>query len=386
MSLLSFLFGGGHTTQNTPPHQWGYDSDGYLTSQAQGAPQMGSQGPQVAMAPQQAPNPSASPVTPSSPTGGPSSAINSPLPGSDAHTAPVPDPNDPNAITIQGDPWKPKHTGILGQIADYILGTHINRGVVRQNMEGALEHINSNPQEAIARMAKFDPQTAMELYSKVASEQHWNAMADRSKALTDMQITKGFMPIAAGIMNRIGTDANGQPLQNIDPNAWATAKHQLMTIGQHYGMTPDQINDLVPDTPDPNVAATLAAGNFPVYRQASLAEKTTNDQGRLTVSQANERDHNIAARAAATQAANGSKNAQSNAERAGADVTAVGNKQDDFKTLHGQARTVILPDGSHGVTSPDGMTMMRNVGGQSHLYRRGSYDPKTGKTDWVLQK
>lgn len=308
MSLLSFLFGGGHPSQQQQPPvaqgpsgtQYPYDQNGNI----------------VAVPPQ-----GQAPVAPGSLVQ--HLATMAPAAPLAASAAPQPpqQPQDQAPIEVTGDSWHPRKASVLGQISDYILGTHFGKNTVRQNMEGALQHLNSDPQEAISRMTKFNPEGAMDLYSKVASEQHWNALAKREGDLTALGQTKAFMPIAAGMMNRISTGPDGQPLAQIDPAAWQAARNQLLNVGSHFGMTPEQINDLVPETPDVNVARALAAGEFPVSRQASTAEKRDEFGKLLPIRQQNANANTTRAGAAAQQANTGVINAQTSEGRLNEEIT-----------------------------------------------------------------
>lgn len=400
--ILGWLLGSGNTAANTQPHQWGYDANGYLTPTPTNGP-VPSGSPQ-AMAPQAAPNPSQSPVSPATPTGGPSPAISAPppsksslanLPSSQIAAQPndtqaaaaAPATYDPSAVTVTAqrpDNWKPKHTSFLGQLADYILGTHINEQTIRENMEGALQNLNTNPDQAIRRMAEFNPQAAMELYQKVNSEKHWNAAADRQSALTDLQGAKAFMPMVAGMVQHISTDANGQPIQNIDPNAWAAMKHQALTVAQHYHLSPDMVNDMIPDTPDPNVASALANGSFPVYRQAALAN-TVRHQGVMEgIGQQNAESNHVRAQAAMIGANNGTARVgidQGNlSERINQDGIVDSQRQQALDKKPNQQTSVMTKYGP-ALIDPSGTTMHLKRGGKTYTYVKTG--GQGGQVNWT---
>lgn len=241
--LLDLLFGA-NGPSGAPAPKWGYDADGYLTQNAM--PQPPAPG---ALVNQTA---AASPAVPLA-----QSAVNPPQP-------PQPPQGQGDPITIQGDSWQPKKAGVLGQIADYFLGTHFGKNTVRQNEEGALEHLTSNPIEAVRRMSKFDPQGAQALYSQVMREQHQGAIEKHQSDVYENMAENQAMGIARNMA------------MTATPENSAAVQQQITRYLQAKGVN----QSLIDTIPDANGSLddfkTFAQGGVPAGRQAALVEQARN--------------------------------------------------------------------------------------------------------------
>jgi hypothetical protein len=350
MGLLSMLFGGGNTPPpGVPPHRWGTDADGYLVPQmAQPQP-----GAMVQQAATQAP-----------------AAPSNQMPQAQAQAQ----PSDPNApITVTGsnpDNWKPRHNGFLGQLADYVLGTHTGSHIHRLNMEDAMQSILSNPDQALRRMAKFDPEEAEKFYNTVVDNKRMQQMADRQNSVLDLQRDRYADGMIGNMMYSVYQNAkNGQ----VDPAQYQAMRNRAIEVGNRYGK---DYASSIPETPDINDAQSFGMGVMPASRQAAVA---ATERGQ---------DMTAAARAASLKERAGfhqgelglgqdrvdigRENAGSAAENADAHSKGVANQQQRFNETH-QGKTVQSPGRpGHGQVANDGQTMVWYMpDGSRHLYLRG---------------
>jgi hypothetical protein len=245
MGLFSALFGGGHTPPpGVPPHRWGTDADGYLVPQM--APQPGAMVQQAAA---QAP-----------------AAPSNQMPQAQAQASSQPDTNTP--ITVTGtnpDNWKPRHNGFLGQLADYVLGTHTGDHIHRLNMEDAMQSILSNPDQALRRMAKFDPDEAEKFYNTVVDNKRMQQMADRQNSVLDLQRDRYADGMIGNMMYSVYQNAkDGQ----VDPAQYQAMRNRAIEVGNRYGK---DYASSIPETPDINDAQSFGMGVMPASRQAAVA-------------------------------------------------------------------------------------------------------------------
>lgn len=353
--LLDFLFGGSQAAAQAPQagHSWGYDKDGYLTQIPNGGgamptpqmPQAPAPGAVVQQAAQQAP---AMPVAQSS-------------------LAPQASEQDP--ITVQGDSWKPKKAGILGQIADYLLDTHFGKNTVRQNEEGALEHLTSNPMEAIRRMAKFDPEGAQALYHSVMREQHQAAGEKHQSDVYENMAENQAMSVARN-MASVATPENSTAVQ-AQITKYLTAK----------GVNPALIDTI----PDANGSIddfkTFAQGGVPAGRQAALVEQARNHD-----LQHGDRAASLSERGSFHKGLLGQ-----GAERIGVSQGNLDERRehDDVMETQGQERVDNKPGQMTSVMTPAGPALIDPTGNILHLKRGGKTytyikgGSKNGKVNWV---
>lgn len=350
MGLLSMLLGGaGASAGATPPRKWGTDADGYLVPQMS-QPQPGAMVQQAAA---QAP-----------------AAPSNQMPQAQAQ----PQPSDPNApITVTGtnpDDWKPRHNGFLGQLADYVLGTHTGDHVHRLNMEDAMQSILSNPDQALRRLAKFDPDEAEKFYNTVVDNKRMQQMADRQNSVLDLQRDRYADGMIGNMMYSVYQNAkDGQ----VDPAQYQAMRNRAIEVGNRYGK---DYASSIPETPDINDAQSFGMGVMPASRQAAVA---ATERGQ---------DMTAAARAASLKeragfhqgelglgrdrVTIGQENAGSAAENADAHQQGVTNQQTRFNETH-QGKTVQSPGRpGHGQVANDGQTMVWYMpDGSRHLYLRG---------------
>jgi hypothetical protein len=344
MGLLSSLFGNKPQVQQAPPHHFGYDADGYLTPQMNGG---------------------GAPVQSQAPAGSLVKQIAQQSPAAPSNQAPATDPNSPITVTGQDpDTWRPHHAGLLGQIADYILDTHIGRGVERKNMEEALQHLTSNPMEAVKRMAKFNPEAAQALYDKVTDNQRQSDNLSRQNDVLGLQKDRYLDGIVGNMMYAAS--------QKNDPALYAAARQQAITYGNRYGKD----YNYIPEQMDPANTEAFGMGVVPAARQMAVGEQVRNHDV-----QHSDRAASLSERAKFHQ---GELNlgggrlgvAQENAATSGRNADtreeSVGNTQERFNSTH-QGKTVQSPGRpGHGTVSNDGLSMTWFMpDGTKHLYLRG---------------
>lgn len=224
MSLLDVILGGSQAAATMPNgNQYDYDADGNLIPKAR-------PGALVAQAAQAAP-----------------AAPSNQAPIDVVGKAPV-------------DTWRPKKAGLLGQIADYLFDTHFGRENVRRNMQGALEHLTSNPTEAIKRLNQVDPTAATELWDKVRDNQRADDAQARMNKAADLGIDKYIDQFIAGVLNRA--------TQSDNPTAmWPKAVARAREIASRYGK---EVN--LPDIYDPMDADLNSMGVIPPAKQITLKQ------------------------------------------------------------------------------------------------------------------
>lgn len=265
-SILDLLFGGHQAAANTPPPQLGY-----MTPQLNGGGQP--QGVPPAPPPydpsrQAAPGSFVQSVAQQAPTGPLVSSATNPQAGPAPMQGSAPQapqaPADPSAIGITGDNWHPKHAGVLGQIADYFLGTHFGKNTVRQNEEGALQNLTSDPIQAVKRMAQFDPQGAQALYNQVMREQHQGAMERHYSDVYENTAENQSM----GVVRNMAMNVNDQNM--------AGTRAQVVKYMEAKNM-PQALIDAIPgDNATADDWKTFAQGGIPAGRQAALTEAARN--------------------------------------------------------------------------------------------------------------
>lgn len=354
--LLDFLFGGSSAAAQAPQagHSWGYDKDGYLTQIPNGGGAMPSQTPPapapgavVQQAAQQAPA----------------------MPLAQSSLAPPQAPAEEDPITVQGDSWKPHKAGILGQIADYLLDTHFGKNNVRNNEEGALEHLTSNPLEAVRRMAKFDPEGAQALYHSVMREQH-QAAAERHQSDVYTNMAENQSMGVARNMASVATPEN------------AAAVHAQIT---KY-LTAKGVSQALIDTiPDENGSIddfkTFAQGGVPAGRQAALLEQARNHDLQHGDRAASLGERSTYHRGLLGQGEQRIGVSEGNLdERREHDDVIEGQGQEKIDNKPGQMTSVMTPAGP-GLIDPTGNILHLKRGGKTYTYIKGG--SKNGKINWV---
>lgn len=252
MSLLDVILGGSNAAATMPNgNQYDYDADGNLLPKAPAAPV------------NQAPITVTGRPAPAAPDGAPA------------------------------DTWRPKKAGLLGQIADYLFDTHFGKENVRRNMQGALEHLTSNPAEAIKRLNQVDPDAATALWDKVKDNQRADDAQARMNKMSDLGIDKYIDQYIAGTLNRATQSDSPETM-------WPKAVARAREIASRYGK---EIN--LPDIYDPMDADLNSMGVIPPakqitlkqgqqrlddnkeYREKNLEERTRYNDGRLQIGRQN---------------------------------------------------------------------------------------------------
>jgi hypothetical protein len=301
MGLLQAIFGGGHSTPQTPPppgHQWGYDEQGNLVP-VPVAPQAPTQ------APQGAPSPLSAAPAPQAPQQAPAAS---------------PDATDGSATPVQvvgrvpQDNWQPHHAGILGQISDYILGTHFGRENERRNLAGALQSLETNPNLAIRRLMKVNPELAMRLEGQEADDKRQAGVAARQEDYDNYRKEQATYQLASQMLASAKDPTTYTTLREQVRNLYnsrsipfnealfpeqydETAVHgitdstikngqkaQIAETGRHHGVTEQQGEERIDETGRHNLANEgLGAARVSVSRQqaaiagGNLSERVRHD-------------------------------------------------------------------------------------------------------------
>lgn len=297
MDLLSYLLGGG---AGAPAAAQTPDSAAPFITDAQGyvAPNPALKTPQAPAA-----TATSSPATPYNPGASHMTALQSlTQPGS----------SGPNDITVSGlrpDDWKPHHAGILGQIADYLLGTHFGDENYRRNMEGALQA--PSQMAAIRRIAEFDPEAAEKYYNQQLDNERMQGTLERQNKMLDLTNENLVYNRAASAM------------ANATPDTWGPMREQILKMGQARGV---DMNDLIPTEYDPTAIETMRYGAVPVKAQIQEAEMAQHHRATEAIGQQNANSRQLYDEAAAhdmpmrtraieQNAASAAQNAQSTQER-----------------------------------------------------------------------
>lgn len=273
-------------------------------------------------------------------------------------------PQDPNTpIDVVGhdlDTWKPHKAGFLGQVADYILGTHIGRGVERKNMEEALQHITSNPMEAIRRMAQVNPEAATALWDKVKDNMRADGAQERLNRVNDLTVDKYLDTDTANAMYYASKSGN--------PEIYKAARDRAIAHGQRFGKDYSDI----PEDFNPSYAEAYGAGVIPAAKQMSVASQDANhklqheDRQAATTERANYHAGQLGLGAQRVGIAKTNSGiAQQNANTA-AQKAALWAQQNQGGAVQ------VAPDGSALVPDKTGKTAVRFMkDGRKALYIRG---------------
>lgn len=439
-SLLSNLLGIGSNSPMAPamPQQWGYDPSGYLTPQANGGgapvqqqvsmagspppPQMSSGQPMTSQAPAPPPPDNsrvpatgagamvqalarAAPAAPSNqPAADPLAAL--PAPGAnqgDGQSAGQPQtgmggPTNPNApITVTANPmpgapvsgnppdtWKPKHAGILGQISDYILGTHFGKNTERQNLEGSEQNMTSDPMSVVRRMAQFDPQAAQAMYGQVMREQHQTAMEGHQSDVLDNIKEQQVMRTVQGMA------------MNARPDNMPAVSSSIKQYMQAKGIDPSLI-DTVPDANGTlDDFKTFAQGGIPAGRQAAITEHgreadQTNATRRAQQAQTDNWRWNgvlpVMQQNANSAAGNAKTNAGRLAQTTQNDLANQSMREQGLQQKPQHPQVLTGANGETGTTDTTGnfWDVVDPSTGISHRYIKGGVTMKNGKpvTNWL---
>lgn len=184
-----------------------------------------------------------------------------------AQTAPAA-PSNQAPIIVQGanpnpDAWKPHKAGILGQIADYFLDTHFGKENDRRNRVGALEHLTSNPMEAIKRLEQVDPEAAEKLYNEVTDNQRANDNLSRQNRIYD------------GMNENLVYGRAASAMSGATPDTWGSMRDTMLKMGQARGV---DMSEIIPEQYDPTSIRTIQNGAIPMAKQAALYEQHDNHQ------------------------------------------------------------------------------------------------------------
>jgi hypothetical protein len=222
MGLLSFLGLGGKKPRE-PQKPWGYDPDGYLVQQE---PALGG-APQGAM-------------------GGPE--------------------EEPDDIVVTGDPWKPKNQSLLSILGDMIAyqadgSTPFAEQNERRNMMEASKTLMSDPDQAIRRISKFNPELAWKYREKTVDDKRMQHNLDRQNELLDFQKRKHVFSQVGNMMNVAAKRG--------DVQTWTEMRNRALTYAQTHGI---DASTIIPEQFDPEALEYIALGEVPVAKQMQLEE------------------------------------------------------------------------------------------------------------------
>lgn len=198
---------------------------------------------------------------------GPGSNYNYDHDGYLARNGPLAQP-DQSDIAVRGDPWKPHKDTILGAIADAVAsytddGTPFQDERNKRNMIEASKGLYGHPDEAVSRIAKFDPTTAWKLRSQVADDQRGDRSQQRLDDVADMNRKQKVYGQVASMMNVAAKR----------PENWQQMRQQALNYAQQYNV---DVSQIIPENYDQNALETIAQGMVPVAKQMSTAEQVRN--------------------------------------------------------------------------------------------------------------
>lgn len=183
------------------------------------------------------------------------------------------DSPDPSAINVNGlapDNWKPHNASVLGQIADYFLGTHFGRENEERNFEQALQA--KTPMAAIRRVALFDPARAWKMYNEQVDNIRQQGSLDRQNRYMDLANENLLYGRVAGMMGAA------------TPQTWGAMREQALRMGQARGK---DLSYLIPEQYDPEAIDTIRYGAVPVKTQEQLTETARSHRANEGIRQQN---------------------------------------------------------------------------------------------------
>jgi len=260
-------------------------------------------------------------------------------PQTQAASVGAPDQSQP--ITVTGDAWTPPHQeGTLAKIGDFFLGDRFRNRTVQANERDALEHSiqngQLNPDLALARMERIpgvNPMTPIQMLSTMTQSQFYKQYGQMRQDEAQKSAI-GTVSAMFGSQSPIGQMiANGK-----DPSQMYEHLRPLMeTTLQKANVPQDEIDQMLPQTFDPQAAQTVASMGFSAPDQARIALEEQRE-GREDAAQ--QQEINLRTTSVAIEQAN------SNTERARVLMEAAKNDQGTFaqkstmyqKVLGGAAR------------------------------------------------
>lgn len=175
-------------------------------------------------------------------------------------------PKDLNSdITVQADPWKPKKESLLGQIGDAVLLMKGMKPIFRErtdnkNMESAMEGFQKDPEQAIRRMRRVDPETAWKMqedYTRMkANEELAQQRAEARRAQGGQMI--------GGILSSIPNDKTAA-------DVYTKVLPTIRKMSEYYGYDPS----LLPDKYDPDEINAMTHQGLSAYQAKRLGQYGT---------------------------------------------------------------------------------------------------------------
>lgn len=167
----------------------------------------------------------------------------------------------PQDVTVKGDSWQPKHESVLGVIGDFLMMRRGMQPIFRQrtdeaNLKSAMQGFQRDPETAISRVRKVDPEMAYKMQQQLQ-------VTNTNKALEDTRIAdlreKGLTRIG-GMLGAIQQSKNPE----------AVYKQTLPTMRRwidSYHLDPS----ILSDNYDSEAVNAIRMGSIDPYRQESLA-------------------------------------------------------------------------------------------------------------------
>jgi hypothetical protein len=176
---------------------------------------------------------------------------NMPLPQAQAQAQ---DDQDQDIVV---DAWAPTKRNWLGKLADGILRASGEKPIYEgrmqeRDMKEAMQGFTQDPLETIRRIAKFNPQMALELKEKYDDNTRQQGNLDRQNKLFDFKVEEAIADRVANAMGRA------------TPETWGAMREQMLNYAKRRGV---ELPYGIPEAYDQNAIDFIRYGEIPVVKQ-----------------------------------------------------------------------------------------------------------------------
>jgi len=174
-------------------------------------------------------------------------------------------------IEVTGDDWKPKKESILGQIGDFMLMRRGMQPVFRQrtdqaNLESAMQGFQKDPETAISRVRKIDPEMAMRLQEQQSRVQANQELA--KQRLMARQEAGG--KLMGGVLSSL-------PKDDTAPAVYQKILPKLRGMADYYGYP----SDLFSDKYDKDEINAMVSQGITPYQAQRLGQQERSTQSEI---------------------------------------------------------------------------------------------------------
>lgn len=169
-------------------------------------------------------------------------------------------PVDGEDIEVVGDTWQPKKLSPVAKFLDFFLKGNLSHNNRKRNERSAMEGFQRDPDRAISRMRRVDPDKAWDMYDDQS----------RIRANKALEMTRARADIERG-GNNLGNMLGAIQASSTPAKVYGERLPHLRRYAKHMGYP----EDMLPDTYDETGVEMLRSASIPTFQQERLKQFDT---------------------------------------------------------------------------------------------------------------